>query len=189
VLRLFSSTTLLFTPSFGAILFLFLSTALISLRWRGSFNGGSDFMSLIVLSALTVATAFQDNPKIAVACLWYIAIQTCTSYFIAGIIKLRRKNWRTGKALAGFLSTTIYGSSAVGQAISSRPTVAALFSWGVMLFECAFPIALLNSRLSIAFMVVAFLFHLGNFYFFGLNRFLLSWSATYPALYFISKSR
>jgi hypothetical protein len=186
-LRLICAAWIVLAPQPIPTILLFVSTLLISLRWRGSFNGGSDFMNLIVLSALSVATLFKESPVIGVACLWYIAIQTCTSYFIAGTIKLQRQNWRNGKALSGFLSTTIYSPDSLSAMISDSQILSQIASWAVIVFECLFPLALLNSNVCIAFMSLAILFHLSNFYFFGLNRFLLSWAAAYPALYYCSQ--
>lgn len=186
-LRMVCAVWIGISPNASSAAILFITTLLISLRWRGSFNGGSDFMNLIVLSALTLATCFDNNPTIGTACLWYIAIQTCTSYFIAGAIKLRRENWRSGKALSGFLSTTIYSPDPLSTTLSGSPALARLASWAVITFECLFPLALLNSQACLVMMGWAILFHLSNFYFFGLNRFLLSWAAAYPALYYCSQ--
>jgi hypothetical protein len=188
-LRLICAAMIAVLPHAFFAIILFASTLLISLRWRGSFNGGSDFMNLIVLSALSIALLFKNNASIGTACLWYIAIQTCTSYFIAGAIKLRRENWRNGSALSGFLSNTIYSPDPLSTALSRSAQISQAASWAVMIFECLFPIALLNTRLSILMMGLAIAFHLSNFYFFGLNRFLLSWAAAYPALYYCSQNK
>ncbi|MFL5813424.1 MAG: HTTM domain-containing protein [Bdellovibrionia bacterium] len=186
-LRLVCAAWITFDPHAIPVILLFVTTLLISLRWRGSFNGGSDFMNLIVLSALSVALLFRENSSLGTACLWYIAIQTCTSYFIAGTIKLRKENWRSGKALSGFLSSTIYSPDPLSLAISNHLKLSKLASWGVMVFECLFPLALLNMQTCVALMSLAIFFHLSNFYFFGLNRFLLSWAAAYPALFYCSQ--
>ena len=41
--------------SLALVLFLFISQVLMLLRWRGAFNGGSDFMTLIVLTGMLIA--------------------------------------------------------------------------------------------------------------------------------------
>jgi hypothetical protein len=40
----------------------------------------------------------------------------------------------------------------------------------------------------VAIVAVALAFHIANVYVFGLNRFVWAWAATYPALYFCSRS-
>jgi hypothetical protein len=72
-------------------------------------------------------------------------------------------------------------------AISNSLVLSQFASWAVMIFECLFPLALVNTQSCLAFMSVAILFHLSNFYLFGLNRFLLSWAAAYPALLYCSQ--
>jgi hypothetical protein len=179
---------LIFWPIFG----LLLGTTLISWRWRGSVNGGSDFMTLIILMALGVATLFKNDPKVGIGCLWYISLQTCTSYFNAGWVKARRPNWRTGKAVAGFLNSTIYESYNLGPSllsVASHPSLRVFASWSVITFECAFPLALTGPHASLAFIGAALVFHLVNAYIFGLNRFLFAWGAAYPALYYCSQYR
>lgn len=93
---------------FLLLVLLLMTTVLVLLRWRGTFNGGSDFMTLVVLMAVTAAQFDPDSEKLRRGALWYIAIQTCASYFISGVIKIRKNNWRTGKALPGFLPSSFY---------------------------------------------------------------------------------
>lgn len=166
---------------------LFFSSMLISMRFRGSFNGGSDSMTLIVLGAATLALAFQDQMRIVQGCLWYVAIQACASYFIAGLVKIREKEWRSSKALSLFLSQSNYDVPAHLRAIGQKRIPAFIASWGVLIFECSFPLALINPTACSAYLGVGLFFHLANVYAFGLNRFLHIWLATYPALLFCSR--
>ena len=106
-IRLLACITFIIFPSFYLILFLFLSSLLIAQRFRGSFNGGSDYMSLIVLSALLLERFFH-HPIITKGVLWYIAIQSVTSYFIAGIVKIKQSSWRNGYALEEFITSPNY---------------------------------------------------------------------------------
>ena len=162
------------------------TTILICLRWRGTFNGGSDYMTIIVLAMLSVASAFARSPEVLLGCLWYIALQACLSYFVAGVVKLRRKNWRSGRALAGFLESATFELPGALSSAAENPRAAKLFSWGIIIFECCFPLALLRPGFALLFISAALLFHLINSYVFGLNRFLYAWSAAYPAVYFCS---
>ncbi|MBC7692031.1 MAG: HTTM domain-containing protein [Methylotenera sp.] len=186
-LRLIASATVIFFPHPALFLFLLLSTVLISLRWRGTFNGGSDFMTLIVLMGVSGATVFREIPIVRLACLGYIAIQTCTSYFIAGFIKMKTSNWRRGKALPGFLNATIHDGNPLLNSISRNRVICLAASWAVIVFECGFPSALLNPQLCVVLIGLGFLFHLGTWIIFGLNRFLFAWMAAYPALYYCSQ--
>lgn len=185
-LQFIIAVSLIIFPTSIASFYLCGSVTLCCLRWRGTFNGGSDFMTLVVLPATSVALIFQGNPGIEKACLWYIAIQTCSSYFSAGLSKLRTENWRTGKALIGFLHSAIYQTRNPLDRLIRLPYIAFLASWMVILFECSFPIALISTDFCRFYIGASFAFHLANFYVFGLNRFLFAWMATYPALYYCS---
>jgi hypothetical protein len=168
---------------------LFLTTVLICLRWRGTFNGGSDYMTLIVLGGLCVGTFFGQYPAVAAGALWYVGLQVCLSYFVAGLVKLRAGNWRSGRALSGFLSSSNYAVPGLVRYALSQPLLAAGVSWGVILFECSFPLVLLSPHLCAAYIGLALAFHLAIAYLFGLNRFLFAWGAAYPALYYCSQYR
>ena len=143
-------------------------------------------MTIIILTSLCIVASFKDNFGVAFGCLWYISLQVCASYFIAGVVKLRRKNWRTGLALRGFLSSTIFEPQPILQAFTQRAHLLCLASWLIMLFEISFPLALSSPKICLIFIGMAFLFHLANCYIFGLNRFLFAWSAAYPALFYCS---
>ncbi len=170
-------------------LVLLFSTILIALRWRGTFNGGSDYMTIVILTALGLAVSFRSNFGVVFGCLWYITLQVCASYFIAGVVKLRRANWRSGLALRAFLNSTIYEPQALLQAFSKNALLVRLSSWLIIAFEISFPLALFNPTLCLMYIALAFLFHLANCYVFGLNRFLLAWAAGYPALLYCSQIR
>lgn len=158
--------------------FLLVSTVLIAIRWRGSFNGGSDFMTLVATSALCVASAFPSSQRVTQGCLLYVGVIACNSYFIAGLAKVRRASWRNGSALRGFVRQSLYQPP-----VLQRPALALVASVGVLVLECGFPLVLLQPQLCLGVLAVMFSFHLANAWVFGLNRFVLAWLAAYPALY------
>ncbi len=181
--RLIASVALPLVNWPWVVLFLLLSTALIAVRWRGSFNGGSDFMTVVVLSALTVAAFFEDR-TIRLGCLWYIAIQTTLSYFIAGTVKIGKPSWRSGAALDHIIRNSIYGAPSWWRKLS--PKLVSIASSLVLSFELLFPVALLSPSLCLIFLAAAAQFHLMNFWFLGLNRFVWAWLAAYPAVVYCS---
>ena len=186
VLRLLSAVLAPFWDCAGIWAFQWLSTVLVCMRWRGTFNGGSDYMTLIVLSAVTVGSAVSEaHPRWAMICGGYVAIQVCLSFFVAGMAKLGREEWRSGRALSGFLASNHYGVPVFLQGrIQGRGAQVA--SWLMMAFECLFPLALLDPRVCVVMIGLALLFQLVNAFVFGLNRFVWAWGAAYPALYWLS---
>ncbi len=184
--RLAAGGALLCGPgSFAAplLLILLLSTILIALRWRGTFNGGSDSMTAIVLVALFAARCFPESAAVAAGSLLYVALQTSLSYFIAGWVKLKNSQWRNGAALLRYIRTPGYGAPKAIVELLSRARAALAASWGIIVFECAFPLGLFSQTLAPLFIGAALAFHIANVFVFGLNRFLFAWAASYPAYY------
>jgi hypothetical protein len=183
-----AALALAFGMSAAAPLLLFTEVA-VCVRFRGTFNGGSDYLTVLTTMALALAWLFDaaEHPIVGKACLGYIAVQLTLSYFIAGISKLKEADWRSGAALCGFVRSPRYGAPAFAQRLLDGKRRCQLLSWCVLLFECGFPLAWLDPRLCMALIALGFAFHLGNWLFFGLNRFVFAWAAAYPALLFGSQ--
>jgi len=153
---------------------------LIALRFRGNFNGGSDSMSMMVLISLNFAL-YNSTTNIG----FHLVGFYCTvSYFIAGLVKLKNKYWRTGFALKVFLTQSNYSIPEPIQKWAHQRIFILLSSTLVILFECTFPIIWLLPGLTKLYVAGALIFHIINYFCLGLNRFVFAWAATYPALFF-----
>ena len=157
----------------------FATTLAVAVRFRGSYNGGSDSMLLVVLLGLAIARS--GAPDVG---LGLVAAQLVLSYVLAGIAKLREPRWRDGTALAALVALPSYGVPATLVAALRRPALSRAAGYALLAFECGFPIAFVDPRACRALLVIAALFHLGNAIVFGLNRFLWAWLAAFPALLF-----
>ena len=166
-------------------LVLFVSSVLLLFRWRGAFNGGSDFMTLVCVTGLLIAQLighFTHNPTLGWrAGLWYVTVYVVSSYFVSGWVKLLRTEWRNGHAMTVFLDGGVYGPLAA-HSIYRRPQLAALVSWTFTVWEGCFPLALLDVRIAWFMCCTAPVFHYLVYWYFGLNRFFWAWLATYPAV-------
>ena len=151
-----------------------------AVRVRGPINGGSDGMLFTVLLSLTVATAPVPH-RVQQGALLFVAAQALLSYVRAGWVKVRERDWWTGHALAAFLAIPAYG---VPRWVPRHPALLRALSPVVMLFELAAPVALLSVPAAYAYTAVALVFHVATAVLFGLNRFLLAWSAALPAVWF-----
>ncbi|HKP57018.1 MAG TPA: hypothetical protein VJV78_09870 [Polyangiales bacterium] len=163
--------------------FLLFSQVAICVRFRGTFNGGSDYMSVTILLALCFALV----PQLQRAALMFIAVQTLLSYFNAGVVKLRQPAWRSGQALLAFVSAQPSVSALRLAALLGAPRRRRLLARAVIGYECLTPLALLDPRLCALILALGLGFHLSNALVFGLNRFLFAWAAAYPALFFCSE--
>ncbi len=167
----------------GALLLFAIALCLL-LRWRGAFNGGSDFMTLVALTGLLMAYGLNAGGEPVLgwrACLWYVTLQSVTSYFVSGWVKLLRPEWRSGRALTIFLNDGVYGPLPANSVLR-QPRVAQACAWAFTLWEGCVPLALLDVRLAALFCAVAAVFHFLVFWFFGLNRFFWAWLVTFPAV-------
>lgn len=174
-----------FQSQIWMVWFLVISQFLLCLRWRGNFNGGSDHMSLIVLITTGLALLPMSH-KISEGAFLYLGVQSTLSYFISGWIKIKKRNWREGKALTEFLKQSIYKPGPLEKKISSHSGFSQILSWFTMIFEMSIVLALFFPNVLMAYLALAACFHLANFYFFGLNRFFWVWISTYPAVIHLS---
>ncbi len=168
-------------PISGSLMILAL---LLLFRWRGAFNGGSDFMTLMSLSALLLAdglTPWLGAHQGWRAALWFLSIQLLTSYFMSGWVKLKHPGWRNGGTLSVFLDTGVYGPLRAHSRYRRRP-VAILLSWGFILWEGLFGLVFVDVRLAWLGCAIGVVFHFMVFRYLGLNRFFWAWLSTYPAL-------
>ena len=188
VLRTAAACSLFFGSSLISSVLLFFSTLILLIRWRGAFNGGSDFMTLAVLLGMMIAqiASIWLHPVVAWrAGLWFITIQSISSYFISGSVKLFDHRWRNGWAMPFFISGAIYGPLKPDSVFYSR-WFAIVASWSFILWECTFPVALAGPIWAIIWCAVAALFHFLVFWHFGLNRFFWAWATTFPAIIYCS---
>jgi hypothetical protein len=171
--------------SLTSAVLLFASSVLLLFRWRGAFNGGSDFMTLVAVSGLLIAQLvgqLTHDPALGWrAGLWYITVYVVSSYFVSGWVKLLRPEWRNGRAMTIFLDGGVYGPLPP-RSVYRHPTLAALVSWTFTVWEGCFPLALVDVRIAWFMCCIAPVFHFLVYWYFGLNRFFWAWLVTYPAV-------
>jgi hypothetical protein len=186
-LRTLAAVALALGAGHGVAPFLLATQVAICVRFRGTFNGGSDTFSVVLLTALSLSQLLSDSAAAQKAALLYIAVQLTLTYFISGTAKLQHAEWRSGRALAGFITSGRYGAPAwLVHLLHGHPRGLVL-SWCVLGFECSFPLAWSGPRAGALFIALSLCFHLGTWLLFGLNRFVFAWAAAYPALWWCSE--
>jgi hypothetical protein len=147
---------------------------------------GSDQMQIIIFSSLAVFYWVTDLEARMIA-LWFIAAQSMLSYFAAGIAKLASPIWRSGDAIVGIMATDHYGNQLLSQLLRKNHHLAAIVCWSVILFECLAPTLVFAGPTScLVFLGCGFIFHSVIAVMMGLNTFLWSFGATYPAVIFLA---
>ena len=150
-------------------------------RYQGPYNGGSDKMSLLILSVLA-AVHLAPEPFWKEMALAYLAVQLVLSYFVSGWVKIRNPEWRSGRALVDVFRFSAYPVSEDLRGWADRPGALFTAGWVVMVLEIAFPLALLHPLALAGALALTATFHLGNAICFGLHRFFWIWLCAYPAL-------
>jgi hypothetical protein len=156
------------------------------LHYRNHFGfDGSDQMRLLVWIALGCFSV-TNSVSVQWACIGFVAGQAILAYCAAGGAKLVSSIWRSGRAVGLILRTETYGNMTVSRVVDryrlSRP-----LSWSTILFECAGPALILSGPPgALAFIGIGLCFHLTIAYAMGLNTFVWSFAATYPAILAVS---
>jgi len=169
-------------PLLGAML---ASHLLLHFRYQLGLDG-ADQMRSVVLAGLLVFYA-APGQLASRAGLIFIAAQAILSYFTSGYAKLISPVWRHGEAVSGILSTKTYGDP-TGSAWIMNHSYASLFlCWGTIVFECWCPLLVFAGvRGCLLFIVLGVGFHGFIAVGMGLNDFFWTFTATYPALLYLS---
>jgi hypothetical protein len=174
-------------PQLYLFILLFFTHWIICIRFRGTFNGGSDMMTFVLLIGTLIAHS-GSHPKIHLAGLAYITINTIYSYFKSGLSKIRQPEWRQGSALGSFLGRSLLKDiRGVGQWFNSHRSTGLIFCWLVLIFELLSMALVLFPSAAYYYFAIAFIFHFIVYLSFGLNRFFWIWISAWPAtLYFLT---
>lgn len=166
----------------------------MTLSWltvlRNSYGlDGADQMSYIFYTGLGIAV-YAGTDRARDAFLWFMALESCLSYFVAGVAKAGSKGWRDGSYLIGICYTHIYGRHEVARYLSDRPLVARTLARLIITWEVLFPLVLfVPERVAVIILISGASFHIVNGFLMGLNTFIWSFTATYPAILYCIQRR
>ncbi|WP_019544895.1 alpha/beta fold hydrolase [Streptomyces sulphureus] len=150
---------------------------------------GSDHMAFLNFASSALEKLFPDNARAREAVVVFLAAQACLSYFTSGAAKLASPVWRDGTAIPGIFRTATYGDRFFYELVRDRPWLAKTVAWSTIAGELAFPLALVAPKpVARGLLATGTAFHLGNAKFMGLNRFVWSFCATYPAVAHVSRA-
>lgn len=171
-------------PNFVLLLVLFITHLSICIRFRGTFNGGSDMMALVVLSG-SLIYIHTDKLQVQKLGMIYIAIHTVYSYFKAGVVKVIHRDWITGRALSVFLGRSVFFDiKKISTLLDGKNFISWIACWGVLIFELAAIVLPFFRSYIWSYAITAILFHFIVFILFGLNRFFWVWLSAWPATLF-----
>jgi hypothetical protein len=156
-------------------------------RLRSPFGGdGADQLQQVINVVLASTGTFKDGEKARDVAMRALALETTISYVASGLVKLVSPVWLSGEAFTGVIRTHNYGDQRVYRLVHRYPTVGKLVTWGTIAAEISFPLVfVLPKPAAKAYLGSMTLFHLGIGQFMGLNRFVLAFGATHPALLYV----
>ncbi len=164
----------------------FTATFMIGVR-NGLFGtDGAHQMNLVLLAAVTVAVAAGQHGPTALVALGFVALQCSLCYLVAGTSKLVSPIWRSGAALQGIMSTQIYGHDALFKLLTKSRALARGGCWTTIAVEMAFtPLCLISTPTALLAICAMGGLHVTIALTMGLNGFLLSFLAAYPAVWLV----
>ncbi|HZH79609.1 MAG TPA: hypothetical protein VEY88_26545 [Archangium sp.] len=146
---------------------------------------GSDQLLRMLFIVLLLVSFFPGDEAVGKAGLWFVALQSTLAYFAAGVMKTFGPAWRNGDAVFLVLNTPTFGMRQAALLLRERRPIARVLTWSTVAMECLFPLALIaGPRAALVFLAWGFTFHLANAVLMGLNSFLFTFVATYPAILF-----
>ena len=143
---------------------------------------GSDQMMLVVLLTCLLGRigGSADATRAAVT---FLAAELTLAYLVAGLAKAFSPYWQSGKAFAMIAQTRMYGHPVAARIVRSHPVAGHAATYAVICGESFFLLALTSPPpILIAVLIAAAGFHVGCAVVMGLNRFLWTFAAGYPAV-------
>jgi hypothetical protein len=149
-------------------------------------NDGSDQMASIILIALSLAAIVNTNFSRS-ATLVFIAAQASLAYGTSGFLKLPKIGWHDGSYATDILKTSSFGNKKLLNLFQKNRFIATTLGRAVVFGDCCIAFAfLMPPSISIGLLVFGIFLHLGIGLVMGLNTFLWSFVATYPAILWVS---
>jgi uncharacterized membrane protein (DUF485 family) len=155
------------------------------LRSRRQIGGsGAEQLSFIVLVTFGLVVVAGGGDGARRLGDGFVAAQVVLAYLAAGVAKAASPIWRSGRAMAGILSTEGYGIPAFARLLSARPRLDKLLCWAVISWEIGFPLVLIAPRpVALALLATGVGFHVSCAIVMGLNRFVWAFCGCYPAVW------
>lgn len=149
-------------------------------------NDGSDQMSAVCFIALALAAVINTELSKSFA-LFFIAAQAALAYGTSGFLKMMKKGWYTGEYPIEVLKTASYGDRQVLAITLKRKLLAQAFGLMVVFGDCLLSLSFaFPPGICIYILGFGVFLHIGIGRVMGLNTFMWSYIATYPAILFTS---
>ncbi|WP_206025268.1 hypothetical protein [Micromonospora zingiberis] len=151
---------------------------------------GADQLQMVINTTMATTGLIRDHERANDLAMRTLALETSLSYVASGLVKAVSPVWLKGDAVAGVIRTKNYGEPNAHKLLTRYPALSKALSWGTIAIECGFPVIyLLPKPAARAYLGTMTAFHLGIGAFMGLNRFVLAFGATHPAIHYVLSQR
>lgn len=188
--RLLVALAVLFLPggslaTTGALTFLLLAQLYYNRRCT-MIGSGADTMQLMCLGAVFAGSLPGTTSNLPIAAITFLAVQVLLAYVASGWDKAVSPRWRSGVHLSLIFKYSLDRFPPLGGWFGRHPRSARAAAWSVILLELLFPLCLLLPAPGFwVFLGCGATFHAAVAFTMGLHGFWWSFTATYPALYFV----
>jgi hypothetical protein len=159
-------------------------------RWSPLGGDGADEMQNVINVVLAATALIDDRDKGVDLAMRALALETTMAYVASGVVKAVSPVWLKGDAFAGIIRTRNYGDQRIHRVVAKYPALSKAVSWGTIAAELGFPLVFVLPRPAArAYLAAMAGFHLGIGQFMGLNRFVLAFCATHPAVDYVLDQR
>lgn len=149
-------------------------------------NDGSDQMATVCYIALLFANVINTGTSMSCA-LFFIAAQAVLAYGTSGFLKMQKIGWYNGEYVIDILKTSSYGNKKALAITQKSKSVAKALGMMVVYGDCLLSVSFLfPPHICMLILVFGVCLHIGIGRIMGLNTFLWSYIATYPAIYYAS---
>ncbi|NUT45828.1 MAG: hypothetical protein HOV94_00715 [Saccharothrix sp.] len=159
-------------------------------QWNTFGGDGADDMQQVVNVVLASTALVRDRGKGTDLAMRALTLETTLAYVASGLVKAVSPVWLKGDAVAGVMRTKAYGDPRVSRLLTKYPALSKAVSWGTIASELGFPLVFVLPRPAARLYLLSMAaFHAGIGQFMGLNRFLVAFGATHPAVDYVLARR
>ncbi|MEU3657401.1 hypothetical protein AB0E67_32420 [Streptomyces sp. NPDC032161] len=151
---------------------------------------GADQLQQVINVTMASTGLIREREQADDLAMRTLALEASLSYVASGLVKAVSPVWLKGDAVAGVLRTKNYGDPRAHRFLTRYPAISKALCWGTIAIECGFPLVyVLPKPAARAYLATMTSFHLGIGEFMGLNRFVLAFGATHPAIHYVLSQR
>jgi hypothetical protein len=172
----------------GVLLVFLLTEVLWQFRGMLLTMYGADQVRVAAGHILLLHSFAPGSQLASVLCQVMLATLVASSYLGSGLQKRRHQEWRNGTALTVLLQHETFGNAWLLDRLRRHPGLARLATWLMLGFQLTFPLAFADPYVALGYLAFGLSMHIGIAFVMGINGFIWSMAALYPAVYYLASN-